>query len=447
MTKDTCADTPAVTRIESLNRFDPTAAPPADAQTARALARRRQTAGSSSILFYREPVEMVRGEGCWLYAADGRRFLDVYNNVQSVGHCHPHVVAALTRQAGLLTTHTRYLGQTVDAYMERLLATFPAAIDNLVMTCTGTESNDLALRLAAAVTGRSGVVVTEAAYHGNNAAVGAVSPSSAMTATPSAHVRTIALPAAGVADPGAVFARNLQAAIDALTATGHGFSALLVDTIFSSDGIFADPPGFLAAAVATTHTAGGLFIADEVQPGFGRTGGGLWGYQRHGIAPDIVTMGKPMGNGYPMGGVATRAGILDAFTRQTGYFNTFGGNAVAAATGSAVLDVIEGEGLIENAATTGTYLKDGLTDLAALQPRIGAVRGAGLFVGVDIIDPATGLPDALATVDTINLLKDHGVLVGAAGLNGNTLKIRPPLCFGRAEADLFTQTLARVLGG
>ncbi|HEY0276357.1 MAG TPA: aminotransferase class III-fold pyridoxal phosphate-dependent enzyme [Paenirhodobacter sp.] len=435
-----------VTRIESLNRFDPDSAPPADPETARALARRRRNVGSSSILFYREPLEIVRGEGCWLYAADGRRFLDVYNNVQSVGHCHPHVVEAMARQAALLTTHTRYLGQTVDAYMERLLATFGDGMDNLVMTCTGTESNDLALRLAAAVTGKTGVVVTQAAYHGNNAAVGAVSPSSAMTRDLAPHVRSIALPPSGAADAGVIFARNLQAAIDALEASGHGFSTLLVDTIFSSDGVFADPAGFLAEALAVTHAAGGLFIADEVQPGFGRTGGGLWGYQRHAIAPDIVTMGKPMGNGYPMGGVAMRSEILDAFTSRTGYFNTFGGNAVAAATGAAVLDVIETEGLVENAATTGAYLKQGLIDLAATCPRIGEVRGAGLFVGIDIIDPATGAADSPGTVDTINSLKNNGILIGAAGLNGNTLKIRPPLCFGKAEADVFIETIGRVLG-
>ena len=432
-----------VTQILNLNRFDPQAAGPSDPRLAHALARRRATAGTASVLFYREPLEVVRGEGTWLYAADGRRYLDVYNNVPSVGHCHPHVVEAIARQSAMLSTHTRYLGQVVDTYAERLLGTFPGGLDNLVMTCTGTESNDMALRIASAVTGAEGVVVTRTAYHGNSAAVSAISPSSAMAKPLAPHVRVIDLPA-NTPEAGHLFARALMAAIADLQAAGHGISALIADTIFSSDGVFADPPGFLAEAVDAVRAAGGLFIADEVQPGFGRTGR-MWGFARHGVVPDIVTMGKPMGNGYPMGGVVTRPEFLARFCEENGYFNTFGGNTVAAAAGMAVLEVIEEEGLVENAARVGDHLRAGLRDLAGRHDRIAEIRGAGLFTGLDLVDPQSGAPDAETTVAAINGLKDEGVLIGAAGLNGNTLKIRPPLCFGVAEADLFVETLDRVL--
>lgn len=437
-------------QILDLNRFKPARAPALSGDLGERVTRRAASFGAASVLFYEEPIEMLSGDGVWLHAADGREYLDVYNNVPSVGHCHPKVAGAIAAQAARLNIHTRYLNRVVEAYAERLLGHFPAPLSNLAMTCTGSESNDLAMRIATAATGAAGFVVTRAAYHGNTAAVTEISPSSLRNRGPAAHVRVIPAPSLREApggDLGAAFARHLAAAIDSLSAEGVGFAAFVADTIFSSDGVHADPPGFLRPAVETAHAAGGLFIADEVQPGFGRTGAGLWGFSRHGIVPDIVTMGKPMGNGFPMGGVVTRPELLAAFCEQTGYFNTFGGNPVAAAAGAAVLDVLEEEGLIENAAAVGAYLMAGLETLAARFPEIGERRGAGLFIGLDFDDPGTGRPDAARATRVINAMKTRGVLIGAAGLYGNTLKIRPPLCFGQDHADRFLDTLDAVLRG
>jgi len=432
----------ATTQILDLNRFDPDAPGPGGALGA-LLAERRAHAGASSVLVYAEPIEMVSGRGVWLTAADGRRYLDVYNNVPSVGHCHPKVVEAITRQAGQLATHTRYLTRAVEDYAEALLATFPAPLSNLVMTCTGTESNDLALRIAGTASGARGVIVTRAAYHGNSAAVNEISPSAWKSRGPAPHVRLVDAPEGPEGAAG--FAAAVTAAAADLTAAGHGLAALITDTIFSSDGIHADPAGFLAPAIAAARAAGGLFIADEVQPGFGRTGAGMWGFERHGMAPDIVTMGKPMGNGYPMAGVVTRPDLLAGFCAETGYFNTFGGNPVAAAAGMAVLEVIREEGLIGNARAVGAQMLAGLQDLAGRHPELGAARGAGLFMGLDFVDPESGAPAPARAVAAINALKERGILIGAAGLYGNTLKIRPPLPFSAANADQFLAALAGVL--
>jgi 4-aminobutyrate aminotransferase-like enzyme len=435
----------ATKEILALNRFEASDAAALPADLAARVARRQATFGASSVLFYKEPIEMARGEGVFLYDVHGRRYLDVYNNVPSIGHSHPAVAEAVARQIAVLNIHTRYLTAPVESYAEALLSRFPASLSNLVMTCTGSESNDLAMRIAEAATGKAGFVVTRAAYHGNTRHVTAISPSSSRTKSVPDFVRVIPEPdPARTPDVAAAFATNLQAAIDDLEAAGVGFAAVIVDTIFSSDGIFADPPGFLKAAVEVAHRAGGLFIADEVQPGFGRTGGGLWGFSRHGIVPDVVTMGKPMGNGFPMAGVVTRPELLSRFCEETGYFNTFGGNPVAASAGLAVLGVIEREGLIDNAREVGAYFKAGLGTVMGNRRDIGAVRGAGLFIGLDFIDDG-GRPDAGLATFVINALKERGILIGAAGLTGSTLKIRPPLCFSRDNADFFIDALKAVL--
>ncbi|KQT69825.1 MULTISPECIES: aspartate aminotransferase family protein [unclassified Aureimonas] len=435
-----------VREILMMNRFDAGGAPPSDEAMARRVARRVAAFGAASVLFYEEPIEMVRGRGVHLFDAKGRRYLDVYNNVPSVGHCHPRVVEAMARQAAELNIHTRYLNGVVETYADRLLASFPAPLTNVALTCTGSESNDLALRIARIATGRSGFVVTAAAYHGNTAAVTEISPSALRRGGLAPHVRAIPAPdIASGGDVGERFAADLTQAIADLARDGIGFAGLVVDTIFSSDGIHADPPGFLASALAVTKAAGGLFIADEVQPGFGRTGAGLWGFERHGIVPDIVTMGKPMGNGFPMGGVVTRPDLLRRFCEETGYFNTFGGNPVAAAAGLAVLDVIRDEGLVENAGRVGASFKAGLCDLAGRHATIGAVRGAGLFIGLDLVEPESGEPDPALCSRLINGLKTRGILIGAAGLYGNTLKIRPPLCFGEEHAGIFVESFQAAL--
>ncbi|VIO70878.1 4-aminobutyrate aminotransferase GabT [Bradyrhizobium ivorense] len=427
--------------ILALNAFDQSRVSSIDPELGEAVQRRLRSFGKASVLFYQEPIRMARAEGVYMFDVDGRRYLDLYNNVPSVGHSHPRVVEAISRQAGLLSTHTRYLNDVVDGYAERLLATFPRGIDHLVLTCTGSEANDLALRVAKVATGGTGFIVTETAYHGNSAAVTDVSPSSRPGQLLPPHVRAVPAPEMyrnPVGDPGQRFADSVAAAITDLERNGFGFAALLVDTIFSSDGIYADPAGFLAPTVKLVHERQGLFIADEVQPGFGRTGAAMWGFARHGVVPDIVTMGKPMGNGFPMGGVAMRAALLDRFAAEVKYFNTFGGNPVAAAAGLAVLEVIAEEGLLQNAREAGRHLMDGLREIGNRHVTIGDVRGAGLFIGLELVrdrdskEPAAELASLL-----INRLRQRGILVGAAGPFGSTLKIRPPLCFGKDHADIF----------
>lgn len=423
--------------ILALNAFDPARPARLEKNVDRLLDRRIRTFGPMSMLFYDRPLQFVRGEGVWMYDAAGTAYLDVYNNVPSVGHSHPRVAEAIARQAALLSIHTRYLHETIIAYAERLLATLPKPIANVAFTCTGSESNDLALRVANAVTGRRGVVVTESAYHGNSAAVTDISPSSAPDRPLAPHVRAVPAP-----DPrhhpgedvGERFAANVRAAIDDLEESGVGFSALVFDSIFSSDGVFADPPGFLAPAVKAARKAGGLVIADEVQPGFSRTGSHMWGFERHGIRPDMVTMGKPMGNGFPIGAVAGIPEHFRAFAKGVGYFNTFGGNPVAAAAGMAVLDVLAEEKLQANARKVGAHLMKGLKALAARHAAITEVRGTGLYIGVELADAETA-------TSVINALREKRILIGAAGPRGDVLKIRPPLCLAKEHADMLVAAL------
>ena len=433
-------------QILSLNAFGDRSAAGLAPDVASLVERRRRSFGAGSVLFYDEPLKMVRAEGAYLYASDGRAYLDFYNNVPTVGHCHPKVVAAVQRQVAELNIHSRYLFDVSHDYAEKLLATFPAALSNVVLTCTGTESNDLALRLAKRWSGGTGFIVTKTAYHGNSAAVTEVSPSSYRVGAPPPYIRTVPAPDPAVFgnDLAQGFADAVAGQIAAMKADGIRFAGLLVDTIFSSDGVFADPPGFLKKAVEVTHAAGGLFIADEVQPGFGRTGAGMWGFARHGVVPDIVTMGKPMGNGYPIAGVVTRPEILTAFCNDFGYFNTFAASPVATAAALAVLEAIEEDGLIANAATIGKHLFARLTRLQS-SPFIGVVRGAGLYLAVECL--ADGKPSSDVAKALINGLRARGILIGAAGQYGNVLKIRPPLCVTIEHADLLVDAMEDVLGG
>jgi len=407
------------------------------------IARRTRLLGPAYRLFYQTPVHFIRGEGVWLYDVAGNAYLDCYNNVASLGHCHPHVVAATARQSALYASHTRYLHDSILDYAERLLATFPSAVSQMMFTCTGSEANDLALRVAFAHTGGQGVIVTENAYHGVTLATSSLSPSLGAGVPLGPNVRTIPSPDPThlSGDPGLAFAALVQRAIDDLTRHGITPAALLVDTIFSSDGVFADPKGFLAPAVATIRAAGGLFIADEVQPGFARTGEAMWGFQRHGLVPDMVSMGKPMGNGYPIAGLALQPHVIANFGENARYFNTFGGNAVAAATAMAVLDVIETEGLQANAAEVGAYFRDGLQSLT--HPSLGPLRAAGLFLGQDIV--TEGQPDAAKAALIVNRLRQNHILISATGPKGHVLKIRPPLVFTKAHVDHFLQGLTKAL--
>ncbi|MGV8989265.1 MAG: aspartate aminotransferase family protein [Cypionkella sp.] len=409
------------------------------------IARRQRLLGPAYRLFYETPVHLVRGEGVWLYDADGRAYLDCYNNVASLGHCHPHVVQATARQAATYASHTRYLNEVVLDCAEKLLGHFPPELSQVMFTCTGSEANDLALRIAFAQTGGTGVIVTENAYHGVTHTVSGLSPSLGAGVSIGQHVRTIPAPdpTQMSGDLGLTFAAQVQAAINDLNRHGIKPAVLIVDTVFSSDGVFADPPGFLAPAVKAIHAAGGLFIADEVQPGFGRTGSLWWGFQRHGILPDMVSLGKPMGNGYPVAALVLRPEVLAEFGAKGRYFNTFGGNAVAAATAIAVMEVIEGENLLQNATTVGAYLANGLRALAKDHAALGPLRSTGLFFGQDITQDGQPAPEKAVRI--VNALRDAGVLISATGPNGHVLKIRPPLVLQQTEADILLDRLDQVL--
>jgi 4-aminobutyrate aminotransferase-like enzyme len=410
--------------------------------------KRRSTLGPSYRLFYNRPVHLVKGSGAHLFDADGNKFLDAYNNVASVGHCNPRVIEAVTNQMSALNTHTRYLHDNILDYSEQLLATFPDDISSIMFTCTGSEANDLAVRVAEQYTGGTGIIVTEDAYHGNSALISAMSPSLGTGVSLGANVRTVPAPDSYRIDPTILaqwFADHVAAAIADLERHGHRFSALLLDSIFSSDGIYVDP-SILATAAELVHRAGGVFIADEVQPGFARTGDAMWGFQRHGVVPDLVTIGKPMGNGIPVAAMAARPEVLDAFARETPYFNTFGGNPVSMAAAQAVLDIIQGDELAEHAVKVGTELRSELGALARQYPFLGDVRGAGLYTAVEIVtDPDTKVHDRAQAQRIVDAMRDNHVLISVCGGQGNVLKIRPPLVFSLSDLDWFMTALATVV--
>lgn len=392
------------------------------------LERRQQLLSPSYRLFYEEPLHLASGQGAWLTDVHGRRFLDAYNNVVPAGHCHPRIVAAIVAQTERLNTHTRYLHDTIVDYADALLATFPFPAQ-VTFTCSGSEANDLAIRIARHATCGEGIIITENAYHGVTSATAAISPSLGKSVNLGMHVRTVPAPVAGTD-----FAAGIRSAIADLQRHGIRPALLVVDTLFSSDGIFSDPAGFLAPAVEAAHEAGALFLADEVQPGFGRTGSHMWGFERHGIVPDMVSMGKPMGNGYPVAGLVCQPEVIRDFGASIRYFNTFGGNPVAMAAALATLRVIQDEHLMENAHTVGAYLRAQLSR----HPGIHDVRGVGLFMGAE-------LTDGTIASRVVNEMRTRGVLISSSGPAGNVLKIRPPLIFSREQADILNNTLGAVL--
>jgi len=418
------------------------------------LAKRDALLGPGMQTFYRTPLHLVRGEGVWLWDADGRRYLDCYNNVPHVGHCHPRVVEAICRQASTLNTHTRYLHEGILDYMGRLTETFDAPLRSGIMTCTGSEANDIALRMAQAVTGKTVVIATAHTYHGNTSAVSQLSTRMPPIGGHQGHVRPVPAPdglrplggLAGAAHAEA-FGSAVEEAITALEASGHGFSALIICPYFANEGFPALPPGFLDPAARAVRKAGGLLIADEVQPGFGRLGPSFWGHRRAGIAPDIVTLGKPMANGHPVGGVVTSPEILATFRKAFRYFNTFGGNPVSCAAAAAVLDVLKDEDLPARAAVTGDHVRTLFEAIRARHPRIAQIRGAGLFFGAEFVKP-DGTPDPDFCALVVEGMLRRGIILNRLGIGMNTLKIRPPMPFGLAEAqllaDAFGDTLAEL---
>ena len=408
------------------------------------LERRHRLLGAGAPLFYDRPLHLVRGEGVRVWDSDGRVYLDAYNNVPHVGHCHPHVVEALADQAGRLNLSTRYLDERILDYGEALTGTFDESLSRVSLTCSGTEASELALRIARACTGNDGVIVTDFCYHGNSAVVAALCTAFEMPEGIDPRVRTIRVPEAD--DDAALAAAGVEAAIASLAGAGMRPAAIFFDTIFATEGMPAVPPGYVERAVALTRDAGGLYVADEVQPGLGRTGAAMWGHQLYDAVPDLVTLGKPLGNGHPLAGVVARPALIDGFAAKAMYFNTFGGNPVSCAVGHAVLEVIERESLMENARRVGEHLRTGLAALAQRHATIGAPRGRGLFAGVPFLadgDPARPAPAAARAA--VNGMRERGVLVSRTGRHDHVLKIRPPMPFSAADADQLLAALDETL--
>ncbi|VFR91764.1 putative aminotransferase [plant metagenome] len=412
-------------------------------------ARRGRLLGDAYRLFYREPVHLVRGQGQYLWDADGVQYLDVYNNVASIGHCHPAVIQAVAAQMAELNTHTRYLHGRIVDYSEALLATLPPAIDKAMYVCTGSEANDLAIRVAQAYSGGTGIIVTREAYHGTSALTSGVSPALGSGQPLAPSTRLVPAPdryRVDAPDLGRWFATQVQAQIDDMAAHGIKFAGLLVDSLFSSDGVLPGPAGYLREAVDVVHRHGGVFIADEVQPGFGRSGEAFWGFARHGVTPDVVTTGKPMGNGVPVAGLFARAPVLAAFSDSLPYFNTFGGNPVSIAAAQAVLRVIQEEGLQQHSLSVGGRLLAALQELGTRHEAVGDVRGAGLFIGFELVaDRQTRAPDRERALDVVEALRARRVLTSVAGPHGNVLKLRPPLAFQAGDIDWLVGALDEAL--
>lgn len=430
-----------------VNVFDETTSHQLDVSEQDLIQRRKNTLGPAYQLFYDHPLQFVKGEGAYLFDKQGNKYLDFYNNVASMGHSHPKIVEALCKQAHELCTHTRYLHEGIINYGERLLATMPAELANIMFTCTGSEANDLALRIAKDFTGGTGFIITEYAYHGITESIASLSPAMGEYVPIHKDARIIKIPTYDPSHPEQFtrdFVENVQSALKDMQRHGIKLAGILIDTLMTSDGVFAEPMGFFRPVIDLIHDTGGVFIADEVQPGFGRTGSHMWGFARHEIVPDIVTMGKPMGNGYPLAGLTVKPNVLKRFANEASYFNTFGGNPVAAAVGMAVLDVLEEESLMLNAKNIGEQLKNDLVNLSHKYPILGQVRGAGLFIAVDVMTSNNSSSTENARY-IVNKLREEGILIGASGKNSDVLKIRPPLCISNNDAAMLIHSLDKVL--
>ena len=409
------------------------------------MARREAVLGPNVPIFFENPVHLVKGEGVWVWDADGRKYLDCYNNVPHVGHCHPNVVAAIAAQAAILNTHTRYLHDGIIDYAERLTAKFQPQLNQVIMVCSGSEANDIALRMAQAMTGKTGIISTDNTYHGNTMAVSQLSSRKPPIGGYAANIRHVTAPdtlrpvGGNTAGQAEAFAREIQIAIDDLEASGHGFSGFLFCPTFANEGLPNLPQDFMQPAAKVIHAAGGILIADEVQPGFGRSGDTWWGHNWLGLSPDVVTLGKPMANGHPVAAVVARAEVMAAFRNAFGYFNTFGGNPVSCAAAAATLDVIENENLVANAKTIGAEFLQNLQGLD--HTSIANTRGRGLFIALEL--ETDGVADEALAAHVVEYARNNGMLMGRTGRNRNVLKLRPPMPFSAENASLATEILNR----
>ena len=409
------------------------------------MARREAVLGPNVPTFFENPVHLVKGEGVWVWDADGRKYLDCYNNVPHVGHCHPNVVAAIAAQAAILNTHTRYLHDGIIDYAERLTAKFQPQLNQVIMVCSGSEANDIALRMAQAMTGKTGIISTDNTYHGNTMAVSQLSSRKPPIGGYAANIRHVTAPdtlrpvGGNTAGQAEAFAREIQIAIDDLEASGHGFSGFLFCPTFANEGLPNLPQDFMQPAAKVIHAAGGILIADEVQPGFGRSGDTWWGHNWLGLSPDVVTLGKPMANGHPVAAVVARAEVMAAFRNAFGYFNTFGGNPVSCAAAAATLDVIENENLVANAKAIGAEFLQNLQGLD--HTSIANTRGRGLFIALEL--ETDGVADEALAAHVVEYARNNGMLMGRTGRNRNVLKLRPPMPFSAENATLATEILNR----
>lgn len=431
------------------SRFDPAHLDEVDPAIRANIKRRLDVLGPGYLLIYNDPVGFVRGERAHLFDADGRDYLDAYNNVPSVGHCHPRVVEAVNRQVATLNTNTRYAQEGLVDYAERLVAYLPEELRRVTFACSGSEANDLALRVARHYTGHEGIIVNRWAYHGITREVATISPALGAGSPLGPNVREIDPPDPKLVPSGLTLAEHMLAetrrAIADLARHGYGTAALVLDLSFMSDGIFPERGDYLQGMIDEVHAAGGVFVADEVQAGFARLGPCMWGFAMQRVVPDIVTMGKPMGNGIPLSAVVFRPEVARDFGEKVRYFNTFGGSSVPIAAGAAVLDVFEHEGVPERVERIGELLRSGIRELLADSPHVAEVRGAGLVVGVEIVaDRENRRPDRARTTRVIDGMRERKILISGAGPDVNVLKIRPPLAFDEADVARFLDGLSEV---
>jgi len=415
------------------------------------LGKRHRYMGEKATHFYDRPMHFERAKGAYLYATDGHEYLDCYNNVPQVGHCNPHVVRAIARQAAALNTNTRYLYSSVLEYAERLTSKLAPQLDACIFVNSGSEANDIAWQMAKFATGNTGALLMEDAYHGITEPIREFSPGHPNVQLPS-HLQGLIVPDTyrgpfreETPDVAVRYAEDADRAIADLAKEGHEVAAFMIDSALCSSGVPDVPEGYMREVEKRVRAAGGLMICDEVQSGFGRMGQ-WWGHEHHGMKADIVTMGKPVGNGHPLGVVVTTKEILSQFIDKTGLFSTFGGNTVACAAGNAVLDVIERDELIENGRDVGDYLRDSLRELANTQVLIGDVRGSGMLAGLEFVTNRDNrTPATKETAALLELMRQRHVLVGWEGRDGNILKLRPPLVFRREHVDQLVSALDSVL--
>ncbi|HNM24033.1 MAG TPA: aminotransferase class III-fold pyridoxal phosphate-dependent enzyme, partial [Saprospiraceae bacterium] len=423
---------------------------------AESLHYRHEHLGKNLSVSYQKPLKMLRGWRQYLFDHHGRRYLDTVNNVAHVGHEHPRVVRAGQRQMAVLNTNTRYLHDNILQFTEALLDTFPPELSVAFLVNSGSEANELALRLAKTCTGQQDMIAVQVGYHGNTQAC--VDVSSYKFDGPGGkgrpqHVQVVPLPDAfrglhrgHTEATGLAYAGYVEQAVQNIKAQGRNPAGFICESVISCGGQIPLPPGYLKAAVGAVRAAGGVYIADEVQTGCGRHGLYFWAFEEHGVTPDIVTIGKPIGNGHPLGVVVTTRAIADAFANGMEYFNTFGGNPVSCAIGLEVLKVVREEGLQQNALETGDYLTRGLRELAARHPVLGDVRGPGLFLGIELIkNPAQPEPAGEAAGYLVNRMRELGILMSTDGPDHNVIKIKPPIVFSRRDADFLLEMLERVL--